>query len=406
MVMPANGDPDLVERSGDLKGEVVEFALGPRFARTLDKELDQYFGDVIVVDEEVFANFLDWFILQHRLPGDRRVVDHFVAAHPELPEAERAMLSGWRDVVEGIFEIKRRDGEALVVENLVDELTYRVRSNMGAAALRPMRPRSYLIARLVPVGEEWILSGMSSLLPAASRDAADEIALGLVARAPELVFRNPEKLEHALALQRQELRHFIAFFGADEVVLPGREMAERMRAYTHYRIYDARDDEGKTSADRMAATYGVDQPPLDFELPAALTAAKTVGMIFDEIEGLNYFVDFGLVAETFADPALAADRTHRQAVLGYLKDKDFTPLPLRRLAARDPARASQVFRRILNLKQRDFSWERDGEPLLRRYKPGYFTQPMLPSMTVLSERLARAQMAAHEPPRKRHWWQR
>ena len=404
--MPANSDPDLIARSGDLKGEIIEFALGPRFAKTLDKVLERHFGDAIVAPEEEFANVLDWFILQHRLPGDRRVVDHFVAVHPELPEAERAMLLGWRDVVEGIFEIQQqdRDGEALVVENLVDDLTYRVRSNMGARALRPMRPRSFLIARLVPVGDEWLLSGLSSLLPAAHRDAACEAALGLVARAPELVFRNPEKLEQAWAFQRRELQYFIDFFSADEVVLPGHELAERMRAFSHFRIHDARDDEGKTAADRAAEAYGADPPPLDFELPADLTAAKTVGMIYDEMEGLNYFVDFGLVAETFADPALAADRTHRQAVLRYLKDKDLTPLPLRRLARRDPARASQVFQRIL--KQRDFSWERDGETLLRRHKPGYFKQPVLPSITVLGERLARAQMAANEPPRKRHWWQR
>ena len=71
------------------------------------------------------------------------------------------MVLGWRDVVQGPFEVQRRDGPALVVVNLVDELSYRVRSNMGPAVFRRMPPRSFLIARLVPVGDEWMLSGPS-----------------------------------------------------------------------------------------------------------------------------------------------------------------------------------------------------------------------------------------------------
>src|SRR5262245_63522272 len=87
------------------------------------------------------------------------VVEHFVAEHPQLPEEERAMLLGWRDVVEGIFRVQRRDGDALVAINLVDDLTYRVRSNRGPAALGSMRRGMFLITRLVPIGGEWLLSG-------------------------------------------------------------------------------------------------------------------------------------------------------------------------------------------------------------------------------------------------------
>lgn len=388
------GNTDLVERSGDLKVELVSFALRPRFAKTLRQEVERRFGERAEMDESEFANFLDWFILQGRLPGGRGVVEHFVADHPELPEEERAMLLGWRDVVEGIFEVKRREGEALVVDNLVDELTYRVRSNMGPAALRPMRPRSFLIARLVPAGDEWLLSGIPSVLPAANRDDAYRLAVEYVAQRPELVARNPEKLAQAWEMQRQERRHFIAFFGSDQVVLPGRELAERMQAYAHYRLYDVRDDEGKSAAEYAEEKYGVVPPPIDFQITAELSDAETVGVIFDETEGLNLFADFGIVDETFADPPLTADREHRQAVLEYLKEKSISPLPFRRLAERDPELASQVFQRVLG--KPGFSWERDGETLLRRYKAAYFKQPVLPGLTVLSDPLARAQMSATE----------
>lgn len=55
----------------------------------------------------------------------------------------------------------------------------------------------------------------------------------------------------------------------------------------------------------------------------------------------------------------------------------------------------------LDLKQPDFSWERDGEFLLRRYKASYFEQPVLPSVIPIGETLARTQMAASEPARPR-----
>jgi cupin superfamily acireductone dioxygenase involved in methionine salvage len=130
---------ELVLRSGDRKGELVEFSRRRRFDRAFREAFACRFGEVDTVDEERFINFLDFFVLQHRLPDGRTVVEHFVAEHPELPEEARAMLLGWRDVVEGIFRVQRRDRDALVTVNVVDELTYRVRSNRGPRGRSPHR---------------------------------------------------------------------------------------------------------------------------------------------------------------------------------------------------------------------------------------------------------------------------
>ena len=383
---------DLVERSGDLKCALLDFSGRPCFTRPFRRAFERRFGGKAVVDDAEFSNFLDAFVLQHRLPDGRTVVELFVEEHPELTEEERTLLLGWRDVVEGIFEVRQREGEALVVVNLVDELTYRVRSNMGPAVFRRLRPRSFLIARLVPVGDEWLLSGVSSVLPAAGRAEAHRLAAELAARHPALVFRNPERLALAWELQREERRHFIAFSGSDLVVLPGHEVAERMRAYAHFRMHEVRDAEGKSAAEHTRETYGVAPPALDFGLPAELSEAETVAVIYDEIEGLNFFLNFGLLEAAFANPELTADRRHRQAVVGYLKDPSVSPLALRRLAERDPERASRVFQRAL--KQPSFLWERDGEALLRRHKTSYFERPTLPSVTPIGGALARAQLAA------------
>jgi len=61
----------------------------------------------------------------------------------------RRILLGWRDVVEGIFEIRQQTADAVTAVNLIDEMTYRIRSNAGPRALTPMRRGRYMIARLV-----------------------------------------------------------------------------------------------------------------------------------------------------------------------------------------------------------------------------------------------------------------
>jgi hypothetical protein len=318
-------------------------------------------------------------------------VEHFVDAHPELPQEERVMLLGWRDVLEGIFEVRGRDGNALVVVSLIDELAYRVHSNVGPSVFADMRPESFLITRLVPIGDEWLLSGMSRVLPAASRLDAYRLASDLASRNPALVFRNPEKVEQGWELQRAERRHFIAFFGSDFVVLPGHELAERMRAYAHYRTYEARNDEGKTAADVARETYGSEPVVIDFAVEDDLRQAETVGVTCDEVDGYNFFADFGLVQDAFVNPELAANRRHRDVVLEYLQDSSVPPSVFRRLADQDPGQASRVFQQVL--RQPNFSWERDGEALLRRCKASYFEKPPLPGVTPLTDRLARAQLA-------------
>jgi hypothetical protein len=274
---------------------------------------------------------------------------------------------------------------------------YRAQANVGPAIFRQMPRGSFLVARLVPLGDEWLLSGASTLLPAAGRAEVYQMAVELSTRFPEMVFRNPDKLAQAWELQREERRHFIDFFGSDLVVVPGREIAARMRAYDHYRTYEARDAAGKTAAERAREAHASEPPELDFPLPDDFAAAETIGMIYGEEEGLNFYVNFGTVAETFANPELAAARQHRRAVLDYLKDESISPLPFRRLAAADPERASQVFQRVL--RQPRFSWDRDGEALLRKHKASFFEQPLLPSVMPLSDQLARAAMS--EPERER-----
>ena len=163
-----------------------DFALSPRFDRERSAVVAEQFPGGLVTDEAMFSMVLDHFALQYRLRSGSTVVQAFVAAHPELTDAERDMLLGWQDVVEGIFDVTGKDGDALMLFNVLDELTYRARSNMGRTALKPLKKGMILFGRLVRAGDDWIVSGHLSAYPASERDAMLAVAAGQALRHPEM----------------------------------------------------------------------------------------------------------------------------------------------------------------------------------------------------------------------------
>ena len=91
----------LIERSAELKRDLVDFACSPRLERSLAAAVAE-----AGLDESAEADAIgtiDRFALQYRMRDGRTVVDRFVASRPDLDAADREMLLGWRDPVEGIW---------------------------------------------------------------------------------------------------------------------------------------------------------------------------------------------------------------------------------------------------------------------------------------------------------------
>ena len=100
----------LIERSAELKRALVDFALSPRFERYLERVMLEGAGPYQELTEDEAIEVIDRFALQHRLPNGKTVLDQFLASWPDLTAADREMLRGWRDPVEGIFEVRGGTG--------------------------------------------------------------------------------------------------------------------------------------------------------------------------------------------------------------------------------------------------------------------------------------------------------
>jgi hypothetical protein len=83
----------LIERSAELKRDLVRFAQGPRFERSLTAALLEVTGPEGELDEGDVIGVIDRFALQHRLHDGKTVVERFVASRPDLAEADREMLA-------------------------------------------------------------------------------------------------------------------------------------------------------------------------------------------------------------------------------------------------------------------------------------------------------------------------
>ncbi|WP_236652132.1 hypothetical protein [Streptacidiphilus neutrinimicus] len=338
---------------------------------------------------------IDNFILRYRLPDGSTVVDKFVAGRRDLAESDRQILLGWRDPVEGIFEIRRKDGEAVVLLNLVDDLEYRTYSNVGRAAFRGVTKGDFLLATLVPVHSVdgvWLVSGALSSYPKSSATEVARAALELATSHPALAFRNPEKIERGWESMREDRAAFIEFCGSDELVLPPADAEDQLNAYYRHR-------QETTVAQLPERARSRRLPGLDlpfFELPQELADSDTVGVIYDEIDGLNFYTDYGMLQDLFADPALAGRRPHQDLLRTYLRAESISPLPIRRLAAAHPETADAVFRKLL--RKPSFTWPEHGEELLRRRKPWYYEQEPRPGVSVIGERLSELIAGSRRPP--------
>lgn len=356
---------DLLARANELKPELVHYATSGRFARELSAVLDRFYADGPAADEAAAFLPVDYFAHQHRLPGGDTVIDRFLGDHPGLDERDRRLLESWKDVVEGIFEVRTVGGSAVELFNLIDELTYRTRSNLGEGAFEPLSPGMFVVGRVIPLGLEWLISGTPAVHPESARELLTGVAAHVAIGDPRQVFRNPSALAAARELQTAQRRCFVSYFGTDLVVLPGARVAERMRGYLDYQAGH------------------LDGPPVPLELPEHVGAAESVALIFDEAYGLAYYTDFAALEEVFADPRLAERRRYRDLLTTYLRGESVSPVPIQRLAARDQDKAGQVFARLLG--KPGFRWDRSGDRLLRTHKPGHFDGPRLPAVTPMTQ---------------------
>lgn len=365
--VPVDADDDpleaLLQRCGALKAKLVTFA------RSLEAELSRFVGDAPV---DTFR--LDGFIAEYLDEHGLSVAERFIEQTPDLSPQDREILLGWRETVFGVFRVAGRGDDHLVLENLVDDLAYRTRSNLGQAYLDAMPSSGFLVGRIARLLDDWIVSGHAQHLPASAEDTAWELAASIAQQSPRRFFRNPKHVEVGRRQQAEEAKAFVAHFGSDEILTTGAEARALL--------------EGFVAAQRATAQArhpdAVAPPPACFvSLPDELSDALDLGLLHDARHGFTCVMGYRTFQEIAQDPGLLEDPRCRMVVEHYLFDVSISPLPFERAGARWPESFSRVLERVLS--RPGFSWPRDGERLMRELKPEH-ADP-LPTHMCLPDRL-------------------
>lgn len=378
---------ELVARSGELKGELVRYAQGSRLAKHLHARIRE--AEVAAggrLDEGAVVLIADRFVLQDLLPDGRTVLESFVdQRRPPLSESERGMVLGWQEVVEGCFEVGDNAAGVLTLHNLIDDLLYRVRA--GGDALAQAAAGSFVLGRIVPLhpgAKDWLVSGQLTMFDAAAGPGIAKAAVRVLTAQPEVMRRNPDLWARAWEMQAEARADFIDQCGTDVLVLPPAQAQEVL--WEHHRRRALAAEAARAAAEGEDPAAAPARPAEDVgRLPEQLRSADTVGLMYDELEGLNYYRNLGQLDALFADPALTNDRAHLALLREYLRDPSISPLPIRRLVERHPERADPVFRALL--RKPAFSWERDGEALLRERKKAYVDREPVPHFSIVGTRL-------------------
>jgi hypothetical protein len=314
--------------------------------------------------------------------GGLPAVERLAGTRSGLTRSDRDLLLDWAgNHVRGVFEVSAaaRQGAdgAVTVLNLVDDLDYRI---YGLAA--PGGPDDgFFAGTLLPLAEDdsaWLSAGDELWYPRADARQVARLAIDLATREPDLVFRNQEKITEGWGYLRRDREEFIAYFGADELVLPTLEAEGRLNAY-----YKVRRDSALAARGRHRAVS--DTGETSFVMPEGFFEFDTVGILYDEVDGFVVVPEYGMLRAMFADPSLAADPQHANVLRAYLREDTIPPLPLRRMAAAYPGNADAVYQRVLG--NRNFTWEKNGSVLLRKRKPGYYAADPTPGVAVLSDRV-------------------
>lgn len=238
------------------------------------------------------------------------MIDRFIKENKGcVSGSEVAILEGWKESVAGIFEVKLVDRNTIRLFNLVDKAEY---VNMGRQGLKGFRPGVYVVTRLVPLDDIYLLSGVALSYPPEGKPLLEKEALRMTkSNPPAALGKNREKFSQAWQMQKKLRSEFVSYFGDEVIIVPGEKLGETMEGFFAY--YTERTKSKLPASEKPK--YESIRPPA-FPVPEELAGADTVGIIFDETEGLNFFSNFQLFAAPFENPGLIKDRVYREVVMG------------------------------------------------------------------------------------------
>jgi hypothetical protein len=332
----------------------------------------------------------------------------------------------------GLFQVKRALPDGFVAENLINEVDYTIKPTTIPQKLEQLaKPGAFFRARIIPVR-----------------------VAQLQMQNPQFAFRdNEEKIRQGFELQKKDRELFIEYFGSDEVLTEGRKLptlaGEFMSKYppakpgalrllapqrgltaigqnqnqepfitsSGFRVafhlpgmtilLPELSNSGSPPAEPgvyLDANYrlskrekplpeGYEPPEMSF--PRELLRSKDVGIVFDELSGQHYLVNYGIILNVFRSPDEVKIQRYKKDIMTYLEDQTISPNVLKRLFFKFPENTEAIIRKILD--RPEFDLEKDFNSLMDEFKPSFKGKRIYPYILPMSHKLVEAMRSEPNP---------
>jgi len=347
------------DRAERLKIELVEFATKGELRNEYELQHKLFFEAAEPDDEHEHESVLDWFLFDWFDDAGEGVITRYIDTQPSLDEPDREILLDWQDSINSVFEIRATRKNSLQLKELDTADVYDVITRLDHT---PFKRGQFIIARLLPLGDDLIFSGLQFLMP----DRQSALAWLEMRRAFD-AFDSPEAVEKA---QREQVAAFCELFGCDELTVASSKLNSTLERFQRYLITERRDPEtGMTPAERFRKELGQeltvpDLPPL----PEPVAGAGEVTILCDDFDGIVLLPDFNRFKRVFESHE--PDRQvpeWRDLVWTYIKNPDIPIVAFERVAEEYPLRVEKVLRSLIGDK--DFSLEHMYAVLLHYKQP-------------------------------------
>jgi hypothetical protein len=350
-----------LDRAERIKRELAEFVTKGPLKETFELQQKLYFELADSTDDHEAENMLDWFLFEWFDEMGETVISHYLAHHRKISRGDLELLRSWEDSINTVFEILSVSKNSLRLKDLDSADNFSVVTSV-ALDQTPFKKGQYLAARLLPLGERFIFSGLQFIM--ADRQSAIE---ALQMRQALEEFDSPESMEKA---RREQCDAFCEYFGYDEISFPSEELNQKLTEFQHFIFTQRADPEtGKTPADMFQERFGrelkvAEMPPP----PESLRAVGEVTILCDEFDGLVLLPDYKRFKQVFEveDPEREMP-DWQELVWNYLKNPDIPIVAFERIVENDPLKVEAVLRTVLN--KEDFSIEHLYAVLLHYKEP-------------------------------------
>ncbi len=384
-----------IDRFGDIRKMLVGYFQNVLLKKedTLNEAFfkavrEKYGNPVVIESQNEFHQFTDDFVYSYRFPDNRTVIDRFVSETPNLSEKEKAIVLRWKDPVGGLFQVKRALPDGFVAENLINEVDYTIKpTTIPEGFEQSARTGAFFMAKIIPASDnEYIFSGIQEFLDISEKEIL-KIVASLQVEHPEFAFRdNEEKIRKGFELQKKDRDLFIEYFGSDEVLTEGRKLPDLAAEFMDYRLNKI----------EKPLPEGYKPPKMNF--PKGLLKSKDVGIVFDELSGQHYLVNYGIILNVFQSPDEVKIQRYKKDILTYLEDQTISPYVLKRFFFRFPQNAEFIIRRVLN--RPEFSLEKDFGSLMDEFKPSFRGKRIYPYILPMSHKFVEAMRSRLDPKKE------